>query len=57
MSHAITAGCCNATLTTALAAITARIATEQGRADPEFVRGLRVAKSLIKGAGQAESMR
>ena len=50
-------GCCNATLTTALAAITARIAAEQGRADPEFVRGLRVAKALIQGAGQAEVRR
>lgn len=50
-------GCCNATLTASLAAITARIATEQGRADPEFVRGLRVAKALIQGAGQAEVRR
>lgn len=50
-------GCCNATLTTALAAITARIATEQGRADPEFVRGLCVAKALIQGAGQEEVRR
>jgi hypothetical protein len=43
-------GCCNATLTAALAAITARIATEAGRADPEFVRGLKVAKLLTKQA-------
>lgn len=56
-THAITAGCCNAALTAALAAITARITTEQGRADPEFVRGLRVAKALIQGAEQAETRR
>lgn len=50
-------GCCNANYVHILAAITARIDTEQGRADPEFVRGLRVAKALIQGAGQAESRR
>jgi hypothetical protein len=57
MKNETTHGCCNATLIATLAAITARIATEQGRADPEFVRGLRVAKALIQGAGQAETRR
>jgi len=57
MPNATPHGCCNATLAAALAVITARIAKEAGRADPEFVRGLHVAKALVKGAGVAGGRR
>ena len=45
------AGCCNATATTALAALSARIAHESSRShNPDFLRGLEVAKLIVKEA-------
>jgi hypothetical protein len=45
MPHETTHGCCNATLTAALAAITARIATEQGRAGEVYASLRRLYKA------------
>jgi hypothetical protein len=44
-------GCCNATATAILAALTDRIAKERGNcSNPDFLRGLQVAKLLVKEA-------
>jgi hypothetical protein len=45
------AGCCNATATTALSALTDRINRESSRPhSPDFLRGLQVAKTLVREA-------
>jgi hypothetical protein len=42
-------GCCNATATAALSALTDRINHEASHAhNPDFLRGLQVAKTLVK---------
>jgi hypothetical protein len=42
------AGCCNATATAALSALTDRIAAESSRPhSPDFLHGLQVAKTLV----------
>jgi hypothetical protein len=42
------AGCCNATATAILSALTHRIAAESSRPhSPDFLRGLQVAKTLV----------
>jgi hypothetical protein len=42
-------GCCNATATAILSALTDRIAKERGNcSNPDFLRGLQVAKAVVK---------
>ena len=47
----MTQGCCNATATAALSALTDRINRESSHAhNPDFLRGLQVAKVLVREA-------
>jgi hypothetical protein len=51
MTQGKPAGCCNATATAVLSALTDRIATESyGITNPDFLRGLQVARLLVKEA-------
>jgi hypothetical protein len=51
MTRGKAAGCCNATATAALSALTDRINHESSRPhSPDFLRGLQVAKLLVNEA-------